>query len=265
MTILYKKIAKRIPDLELKLRQARMPETEEEYIKRIFFTSFYLSLGLLFVGFFFVQSIVVFLALPIVFPFIFIYFLNYVDFKIQKVTNGINQEIVFAGRFLIIELESGVPMYKTFKNLAKNYDIIGRYFAEIIEKVDLGTTMEDAINEAIILTPSPNFRKMLWQILNSMKTGSDVTNSLNVVIEQIVREQQIDVKEYGRKLNPLAMFYMMIAIIIPSLGTTMLVVLATFIGFQLSLTILFIITGMIAFVQFMFLSMIKSMRPPMDL
>ena len=265
MTAIYRKIARRIPDLGLKLRQARLLETEEQYIKRIFFTALYLSFGILFVGFFFVQSPVVFLGLPIVFPIAFIYFLNYVDFKVQKVNNGINQEIVFAGRFLLIELESGVPMYTTFKNLSRNYEIIGRYFAEIIEKVDLGTTMEDALNEAIILTPSPNFRKMLWQILNSMKTGSDMTNSLNVVIDQIVREQQIAVKEYGRKLNPLAMFYMMAAIIIPSLGTTMLVVLATFIGLNLSLPVLFIITGMIAFVQFMFLSIIKTIRPPMEL
>lgn len=265
MTVLYRKIARRIPDLHLKLRQARMYENEEGYIKRIFFTALYLSFGILFVGFFFTQSLYSFAALPIIFPLLFVYFLNYIDMKIEKLNNGINQEIVFAGRFLIIELESGVPMYQTFHNLAKNYPIIGQYFAEIIEKIDLGTTMEDAINEAIILTPSPNLRKVLWQLLNSMKTGSDVTNSLNVVIEQIVREQQIAVKEYGRKLNPLAMFYMMAAIIIPSLGTTMLVVLATFIGFQLSLTVLLFITGLIAFVQFMFLSIIKTIRPPMDL
>jgi hypothetical protein len=88
---------------------------------------------------------------------------------------------------------------------------------------------------------------------------------MNTVIEQIVREQQIEVKEYGRKLNPLAMFYMMAAIIIPSLGTTMLVVLSTFIGLNLSLTVLFVITGLIAFVQFMFLSIIRSMRPPMEI
>ncbi|MBN1275690.1 type II secretion system F family protein [Candidatus Woesearchaeota archaeon] len=265
MTILYRKIARRIPDLGLKLRQARLYENEEEYIKRIFFTSLYLSFGLLFVAFFFVQSLLVFLALPLVFPMVFTYFLNYVDMKIQRVNNGINQEIIFAGRFLIIELESGVPMYTTFKNLAKNYEIIGPYFAEVVEKVDLGTGMEDAINETILLTPSPNFRKMLWQLLNSMKTGSDVTRSLNVVIDQIVREQQIEVKEYGRKLNPLAMFYMMAAIIIPSLGVTMLVILATFIGLHLSLGVLLIITGMVAFVQFMFLSIIKTIRPPMEL
>jgi len=265
MTLLYRKIAKRIPDLNLKLRQARLYETDEEYIKRIMFTSMYMSFGIMFILFFFIQNLFVFISVPIIFPMVFIYFLNYVDMKIGKINKGINQEIVFAGRFLIIELESGVPMYNTFRNLARNYDIIGKYFYEIVEKVDLGTSIEEAINEAIILTPSPNLRKVLWQVLNSMKTGSDVTNSLNVVIDQIVREQQIEVKEYGRKLNPMAMFYMMAAIIIPSLGTTMLVVIATFMGLTLSLPVLLVLSGAIGFVQFMFLSMIKSIRPPMEL
>jgi flagellar protein FlaJ len=265
MTLIFRKIARRIPDLGLRLRQARMLESEEEYIRRIFFTALYLSFGILFIAFFFTSKLVVFIALPVVFAISFLYFLNYVDVKIARLNNGISQEIIFAGRFLIIELESGVPMYNAFRNISRNYETIGTYFTEIIEKVDLGTTMEDAINEAIQLTPSPNLRKMLWQILNSMKTGSDISRSMNTVIEQIVREQQIEVKEYGRKLNPLAMFYMMAAIIIPSLGTTMLVVLSTFIGLNLSLTVLFVITGLIAFVQFMFLSIIRSMRPPMEI
>jgi flagellar protein FlaJ len=264
-SIMYRRIAKRIPDLGLKLRQARMSETQDAYIKRIFFTTMYLVAGITIVAFLFVKKPIVLLALPILAPIFFIYFLKYVDMRIQKINKGINQEIVFAGRFLIIELESGVPMYKTFINLSKNYEVIGAYFQEVVDKVDFGTSMDDALNEAILMSPSPNLRKVLWQVLNSLKTGSDVTDSLNVVIEQIVREQQIEVKEYGRKLNPMAMMYMMVAIIVPSLGTTMLVVIATFMGFNISLLVLLVIAGLIGFMQFMFLSMIKTLRPPMDL
>ena len=62
---------------------------------------------------------------------------------------------------------------------------------------------------------------------------------LNLNPEKVLLwQQQIEVKEYGRKLNPLAMFYMMIAVIVPSLGMTMLVVLATFVGLKLSLLVL---------------------------
>ncbi|MBN2458657.1 type II secretion system F family protein [Candidatus Woesearchaeota archaeon] len=261
----YKIISRNIPELKLKLAQARLRDDPEQYIKKTTMTAVFLTTALLIIAFAFTKKPNIFLLFPMVFFFAFFYFLRYVDVKIERIKKDINQEIIFAGRFLIIELESGVPLYNAFMNLGKNYQIIGSYFNEIVEKVNLGTTMEDALNEIIAITPSPELRKLLWQLLNSMKTGADVAGSLNAVIEQIVRQQQIAVKEYGRKLNPLAMFYMMMAVIVPSLGTTMLIVIATFMGFTLPLSFLVILAGLVGFMQFMFFAIIKSARPPMEL
>ncbi|MBN1793138.1 type II secretion system F family protein [Candidatus Woesearchaeota archaeon] len=261
----FKMMARKMPDLKNKLIQARMGDDPDYYIKKTANTALFAAIALAFIGFGFVKDIRVLLAVPIVFLVSFVYFMRYVDVKIQKMNKGIAQEIVFAGRFLIIELESGVPIYNAFVNLSKNYEVVGPFFAEIVEKVNLGTTMEDALNETINTTPSAELRKILWQVLNSMKTGANVAQSLNSVIDQIVRQQQIDVKEYGRKLNPMAMFYMMIAVIVPSLGTTMLIVLSTFVGFALPLPFLLVFAGFIGFIQFMFFAVIKSSRPPMEI
>ncbi|MAE13372.1 hypothetical protein CMO92_02295 [Candidatus Woesearchaeota archaeon] len=262
---IYRRIARKIPSLDFKLKQAGLPDTPEEYVKKTSMTALFLTLALLAIIYLFIPKATIILLFPILFGIAFVYFLNYVDLKIKKADTFINQEIVFAGRFLIIQLESGVPMYKAFMHIAKNYEHVGKAFGSIVEKVDLGTAMEDALSEIIDQTPSENLRRMLWQILNSIKTGSDVTESLNIVIEQIIREQQIAVNQYARKLNPLAMFYMMVAIIVPSLGTTMLIVMSTFIGFKLTLPLLFTLAGVVGFIQFMFLSIIKSARPPMEL
>jgi flagellar protein FlaJ len=75
----------------------------------------------------------------------------------------------------------------------------------------------------------------------------------------------IEIKEYGRKLNPLAMFYMIIAVILPSIGITMLIVLSTFIDLALDLTILLTIAFFLSIMQVMFLAMIKSSRPAVEL
>jgi flagellar protein FlaJ len=228
-------------------------------------TAVFLTSALLIIIFAFIKKANIFLLFPLIFFFSFFYFLRYVDVKIERIKKNINQEIIFAGRFLIIELESGVPIYNAFVNLGRSYEVIGSYFNEVVEKVNLGTTMEEALNEIIALSPSAELRKLLWQLLNSMRTGADVADSLNAVIEQIVRQQQIAVKDYGRKLNPLAMFYMMMAVIVPSLGTTVLIVIATFIGFTLPLSFLIILACLVGFMQFMFYAIIKSARPPMEL
>jgi flagellar protein FlaJ len=165
---------------------------------------------------------------------------------------------------LIIEIQSGVPLYDAFINLSKNYETIGKYFKEITDKVNMGTSMEDALNETVDLTPSPEFRRVLWQVVNSLRTGSNIADSLISVIDQITKEQNIKMKEYGRKLNPLVMFYMMIAVILPSLGITMTIVLSTFMNIELGLPVLLFIAFFLGFVQFMFLSIIKFSRPAIE-
>jgi len=259
----YQNIARKVPGLGIKLQQAGMYDEPEAYVKRICFTALLLSFGVAFVVFFFLPSPAALILVPIFLPVFFMYFLKYVDVKIEKVKKRIDEEIIFAGRFLIIELESGVPIHKVFEDMERNYEVIGFYFGEIINKVYLGTNIEDAINETLMISPSPNLRRILWQVLNSLKTGTDIGPSLNSVIDQIAREQDIDIKEYGKKLSPIAMFYMMISIIVPSLGITMLVVLATFMGLKVTMPFFIVIAVFIGMIQFMFLSMIRSSRPAM--
>jgi len=255
----------------MKLKSAGMPDSKDEFIQKTLITTGYLTFALMLIFFLFFSNIaiktklvIILIGMPILFIIVFTYLMKIPDAKVKSMEKEINREIIFAGRFIIIELESGVSLYQAMINIGKTYENVGKYFREIIEKVKVGTTMEVAINEAVETVPSNNMRKIFWQILNSLRTGSNISSSINAVIEQIQREQQIDVKEYGRKLNPLAMFYMMIAVIIPSLGMTMLIVLATFIGLNLTLPVLLSIVGFLGFIQFMFLAMIRSSRPPVE-
>ena len=266
---LFQRIAKAFPLLKMKLKQAGMDDKPELFIKKTFVTAFYMTTGIvvflfLILAKFNVLKGFMFLIIPLIFIFMFLYMIKLPDLKISRKEKEIGKEIVFAGRFLIIELESGVPLYNSMLNVSKNFEIIGKYFKEITDKVDLGTSMEDALNEAAEIIPSNDFRKILWQIINSIRTGSNIAKSLYSVIEQITKGQVTEVNKYGKKLNPLAMFYMMIAVILPSLGMTMLIILSSFIQFELSLTILIAIAGFLGFLQFMFISLVKFSRPAIE-
>ena len=90
---------------------------------------------------------------------------------------------------------------------------------------------------------------------------------MNSVIQEGVRslyqEQAIQIQTYGSKLNPLVMFYMLIAVILPALGITFLVILSSLLNISNEmLKLLFIaIFVLIIFTQIMFLGLIKSRRP----
>lgn len=267
----FRYLAGRMPKLKGQLRQAEIQHVPDEFVKRAFVSAFMLSfvLVLLFGGGMLTSLgkpvTLAVVAFPIVLVLAFNYFLRTPSAVIKRKEKEINTEIVFATRFLIIENDAGVPLYDCFVNISKTYKAIGKYFGSIIESVNLGTSLEDAVNEVVETCPSQNLRKVLWQILNTINTGADVGKPLTSVLQQIIREQKIEVEEYGRKLNPMAMFYMMIAVIAPSLGTTMLIIFSTFTGFKIGLAILLTIAGLVAFMQFMFFAMIKSSRPAVEM
>ncbi len=269
LNTLFQRVAKTAPMLKMKLKQAGIDDKPEDFIKKTFLSAFYMTTGLvvslfLILAKYNVLKGALFLAVPVIFFVMFFYMIRLPDLRISRKEKEISKEIVFAGRFLIIEIESGVPLYNAMLNVSKNYDVIGKYFKEITDKIDLGTSMEDALNEAVEFIPSNDFRKILWQIINSIRTGSNVAKSLYSVMEQITKDQITEVNKYGKKLNPLAMFYMIVAVILPSLGMTMLIILSSFIKFELSLTILLALAGLLGFVQFMFISMVKFSRPAIE-
>ncbi len=266
----FAKIAKGLPALKLHLNQAGMDMKPEAFVQKTFISSFYLAFGVVIFLFFMLlrleTSLLFLVPLFLVLIFgLFTYMLKIPQARGIQKAKEIDKEIVYAGRFIQIELESGVPLYNALATAAKSYKHIGAHLQEIVDKIELGTPIETALNETIEFTPSEKFRKVLWQIVNSLKTGAEVSKSLEATLDQISKEQLIEIKAYGHKLNPIAMFYMIVAIIVPSLGMAMLVILSTFLGFNLTFPLLMTISAFIAFIQFMFIAIIKMSRPAVEI
>ena len=119
--VLIQNVSRLFPNLNLKLKHAGMAETPEEFIKKALISALFFSFSIsLFLWLVlsklgqFTQMII--MMLPILFLLAFFYLFKMPDVKINKKIKEIDSEIVFAGRFLIIELESGVPLYDSFKN-----------------------------------------------------------------------------------------------------------------------------------------------------
>tara|TARA_Y100000310_G_scaffold219247_1_gene220637 strand:- start:2631 stop:3446 length:816 start_codon:yes stop_codon:yes gene_type:complete len=269
VSVVFHKIAKSSPFLKVRLKQAGIDLKPEEFVKRTVVSTSYIVGGLsAFVFLLLAKSITLspalLLLVPILFVILFLYMLKLPEFKMVKWEKDINREIVFAGRFLVVELESGVSLYNALANISTNFKVVGGYTREIVKRVELGTNLEDALSEASEINPSSNFRRVMWQILNSIRTGAEVSKSLVTVIEQISKEQYIEINRYGKKLNPLAMFYMIIAVIMPTLGLTMLIILASFVDIKIGFEIFVVLLIFLTFMQFMFLSIIRFSRPPIE-
>lgn len=266
---MFKALIKRFPGLKLELLQANIKQEPEDFIRKSFFLALFSTIVLLFISILILLKLeksvlLAFLNIPIFFV-LFLFFIKSPRVKAKKQVREIDKEIVYAGRFLLIELSSGIPLYNTMLNVSNVYPKIGKHFREVTDRIEIGKPMETAMDEVIELTPSPNFRKLLWQISNSLRTGSDVGLALKGILDQISREQLLEVKAYGKKLNPMVMFYLMIAVIAPSLGIAMLSMLSSFIGLNLDFNALLGIGVGVAIIQLMFIAVIRNSRPGVEL
>lgn len=264
-------MAKRTPGIQEKLIKAGIKEKPDHFIKKNFSVSMMAALILSFL-FFFPSSdiellpVIYFLvSVPIIAFMFYSYLIKIPELYMSRQKKNIQKELLFALRFLIIELQSGIMIYQAFDNIEKNYPSIGKYFGEVLNMVNYGKNIDEALNIVVNKCPSDELRLVFVQIQNSLKTGADTVEALNSAAEQFTKEQQISLNDYSKKLNPMAMFYMIMAVIFPSIGFMMIIVVSGFVGFTIDLTVLFIMVGFLGFVQFMFLTMMRTLRPPVDL
>ncbi|MCX8197890.1 MAG: type II secretion system F family protein [Candidatus Micrarchaeota archaeon] len=266
-------VASRFPELKSQLVQADMFFTPAGYVKTAMVSAIYITAAVL-VGFAMLLQksemllpALVFL-LPIVYVLSFFYAMSYPQVKARIRAKKMEQELVFAGRHMLIELKSGVPLFDAMLGISRDYGEVSSEFNKIVEKVTLGVPLGAALHEVAENNPSPYFKRMVLQMANSLASGSDVAYALESSLDQISKEQIIELKAYGQKLNPIVMFFMIFGIIMPSLGVAFVIILASFLGssaFQFSSSALFGILLVVGLVQFLFLSMVENSRPKFDI
>lgn len=197
--------------------------------------------------------------------FIFFQILNYPSMIVNKRVADIDRNLLYVLRTILVQIRSGVPIFDTFVSISTgDYGEISKEFGTVMEKVRTGKAVTSSLEELAVRNPSKYFRRALWQLVNAMKSGGDVGDNIANVINSLAKEQLIEIRRYQSTLNPLAMMYMMVAVIAPSLGITMLIILSTFMGDISEEQMKLIFWGLLGFViimQFMFMIIIKSKRP----
>jgi len=262
-------LVSRKPLLKKKLRTAKLDVTPEAYVKKALRIALMSGFGIFAIAFFMMSKNKVTLLPPLVLGIVaslvmYSLTLKKVDVSIRKRAKAIDKEVLFAGRFLLIKLNSGKPLLNAIEEASKGFGAATDYFKEIMREIELGTPLETALERGTEYCPSENLKKILFQITNALKIGVDVTNFLQAILDEISEQQLTAILRYGKKLSSLTMFYMLVAIVVPSLGMTLLIVVASLISLPMDMGSFVVITFFLFILQYIFITMFKSARPNMD-
>jgi pilus assembly protein TadC len=274
MKIAISKLVQRIssffPNLKKDIRIAHIKSTPQEFIHNNLKFSLPFSLGLTVLFFFILDKagLTLWLLVPaFIISFIVIFNFLFLKLKAQivKRQKEIDREVLFVGQYLLIKLYSGRPLLNALIDTTKSYGVATKYIKEIVDDIETGSSLEKALENAMVYSPSQKFKKILFHINNALRLGIDVTKPLTAVLDEITKEQDIEVKRYGKKLNTIVIFYMLAAIVIPSIGMTLFIVLASFINFSVNINHFLVIGGFMIVIQFLFISLFRTLRPAVNL
>jgi archaeal flagellar protein FlaJ len=194
---------------------------------------------------------------------VFMFQIFYPKLYVSRKIKEVERNLPYVLHHLLIHIRSGVPLFNALVSVAKsNYGVLSKEFQHTITEINTGKSEVAALEMLARENPSIYLRRVMWQIVNAMKSGADIGVTLKEIVDNMMEEEKTDIKKYGSELNPMALFYMMLVVIFPTLGIIFLLVLFSFVGAAMNLELIMI--GILLFViifQFMFIGMIKSKRP----
>lgn len=266
-------ISRLSPNLPVLLKQAEMDIEAREYVSIAVFTGIFWFL-IVFSTIFLLASVLAtstFMAINLIASSIisllfFFYLLMYPKLVVIRKLKDLDRNLLYGLRDLSVQIKSGVPLFDAMVSISrKDYGRLSEEFRDCVKRVSTGASTTDSLEEMALKNPSLNFRRSIWQMVNSIRSGTDLGKTLDTVVNAVSNEQRIQIKKYGSQLNPLAMMYMMLGIIFPSLGITFLVIMSSFSGLPVTELLFWSLMIVLIVFQFAFVGIVKSRRPSIEI
>jgi flagellar protein FlaJ len=171
-------------------------------------------------------------------------------------------ELLFALRDMLIQLRSGMPVFKSIINIGEGeYGEISKEFRKMGLDLTAGVSIEDSLKNMAKRNKSIFIRKFVFQALLTIKSGSGLDKAIGSIIRELQEKQSLDIREYAQKLNLCAIVYMLGFIVVPSIGIVIASIFATFLGCTCSASLIYLVISILVAAQFGLVQMIHSLRP----
>lgn len=268
LTNIIRGIVKSHPELKLKLSMAMSKQTPFQYVYQSF------SMTILSTGacgmliYLFTKSnkyalLIGFFVLLLLIPFFFKFWMSYVDVQIRRKARELEGDLLFVSEYFLVSLESGMPLGNAIRNISRLDRPSGRFFKKVYTDFKTGKDLENALDDAIGYSSSLNLKILLKRLKDSLSIGVDLKKVLENFIEESSERKIIEIRSYAKKLNPIIMMYLILGIVVPSLGVTFFILAAALLQItpeflRLILIALFLVMFVIQYISYSSFKFSKS-------
>ncbi len=224
-----------------------------------------LAIGFLFIDFLIIAFISFELGIAALVSFfmILVFIFYYPHIKKENKYSSISKELPYALRHLSTELRAGKSLFDSLDSVAtSDYGVLSEEFSRVLEEIKYGESTENAFLNLEKRVGSNALSRVIREILASLRVGSNLSNSLNIIAEDVNFDIRMKLKEYSEKLNAFIMIYTFLAILAPVIVLTMLLAASVVIGDLVPGDLVLILYGLFFPMIIIFLAfMIKKLEP----
>ncbi len=269
-------ISRGVPGLKYDLEKTDIKMDDKEYLSVSMINCFF-SLVLLFAFFFSLaylirqagihNSLLISVSISVIFSAILFYLLvRYPSILARKKADMLEKNLVFALKDMLLQIGSGTSLYDSIDNISRSdYGLISKEFGKVSRQVSTGSPLDKSLENAAVRSGSEHLRKTLWQLINAIHAGSSIKSALKTIIANLTHEHKTKIKDYSKELNMWSLIYMLFAVAIPTIGITMMVILSSFAGMNLSNAAFIAFVVCCFALQIIMIGMIKKRRPVVNI
>ncbi len=263
------------PFLKVSLKKARLKIKPINYLNAIAFNSilYFIIFSLLFSVLFYsqsnqlIQSIILGLSIGFLFFVLFFVILYmYPNILANKIGDIIDSELLYALNDMLVQVKAKVELYQALVNVVEgDYDYVSDELQMVVDDVESGKSMHSALKKLALGTKSNFMKRMAWQLMNSIKSGSDSIRVIESLISELKIHYHTIIGNYIKELNVLTLIYLTLAVVAPTIGITILIILSSFGGLSINKNSITIIVSLLLLIQPVLIGFINSRRPSVNL
>jgi len=193
---------------------------------------------------------------------ILFYLLTYPKLIVERRVRDIERNWVYALRTLLVQVKSGLSLFDGLNVIVQgDYGAVSSELRKVVDEINTGTSESEALERVAEANPSIFFKRSIWQIITGMEAGISIEDVLSSVVQNMIEEEKNAIRKYGSRLGLFSLIYVMLGVIVPALGITFLIVLSTFPQLKVTETLFWLLLGVIVLLQFLYVGLMKSIRP----
>jgi len=192
----------------------------------------------------------------------FLILIRYPRILAVKRAELVEKDLIYGLKELLLNISAGLTLFESIKRVSESdHGLFSDDLKRVVEDTNQGTPLDEALEDLALRTSSDYMRNALWQTVNAVKAGTSIKEALSGIIDSLIREQNRKIRNYIQELNVLSMVYMLFAVAVPTIITTVLVVLTSLMGAGVTEEVYVMVIGICVTIQIILVGFIKSRRP----